>query len=666
MAPRLIAISSPVKGAVFELTENEVSLGRDSSNTFHLNDLSVSRHHSLITRQSNQVAKEAVPCEETSKSLSADKETRDERSSASLEQLEFTLLDLESYNGTFVNGVPVHQQKLAHGDQIALGDVVLLFLLHEPEAGTTPPVQVGESDLITRSTVRLRREDALYLHPEKLAADVPRSDRLARDLSTLLRISSSIGTLRTVSELSAYLLEAIREITPAERIVIALTGQNGDELTSTTGWSLLKGADDSIKPSRAITSQVQRERIALLSNDIVQNEGLAHRPSLVEANVCSVVCVPLVVFDKALGVIYLDTSNQSSRFDENQLQLLTGIAGIAAVAFENARNVESLQHENERLHQEIKLEHQLIGESEPLRAVLQLIGRVAPTDSTVLIRGESGTGKELAARAIHLNSTRATKPFVAINCATLTETLIESELFGHEKGAFTGAIALKRGKLEIADGGTVFLDEVAELTPLIQAKLLRVLQEREFERLGGTRPIKVDVRIITATNQHLEDAIKAKKFREDLYFRLNVVAIVMPALRDRRDDIPLLANYFVSIYSKKCKRKLRGVAEDARKLLQQYDWPGNVRELENAIESAVVLGTDELITADDLPERLMETAPSESAIGYHQAVTEAKRELVIKAVRQANGNYSQAAKALGIHPNNLHRLIKTLNVKSAI
>jgi transcriptional regulator with GAF, ATPase, and Fis domain/pSer/pThr/pTyr-binding forkhead associated (FHA) protein len=657
MAPRLIAISGPVKGAVFELTENEVSLGRDSSNAVHLNDLSVSRRHCLIRRQSAHHAEE----------LAAGEETSNEPGAPSMTDSEFTLLDLESYNGTFVNGVPVHEQKLAHGDQIALGDIVLLFLLHEPEPGTTPPEQVGESDLITRSTVRLRREDALYLHPEKLAADVPRSDRLARDLSTLLRISSSIGALRTVSELRAYLLETIREITPAERIVVALAGQNGDELTSTTGWSLLKGADDSIKPSRAITSQVQRERVALLSNDIVQNEGLAHRPSLVEANVCSVVCVPLVVFDEALGVIYLDTSNRSSRFDEDELQLLTGIAGIAAVAFENARNVESLQHENERLHQEIKLEHQLIGESEPLRAVLQLIGRVAPTDSTVLIRGESGTGKELAARAIHINSTRATKPFVAINCATLTETLIETELFGHEKGAFTGAIALKRGKLEIADGGTVFLDEVAELTPLIQGKLLRVLQEREFERLGGNRPIKVDVRIITATNQNLEQAIKDKKFREDLYYRLNVVSVVMPALRERREDIPLLANYFLLIYSKKCKRKVRGLADETRRLLQQYDWPGNVRELENAIERAVVLGTDDLITADDLPERLMEAAPSESAmIGYHQAVTEAKKELVIKAVRQANGNYTQAAKALGIHPNNLHRLIKTLNVKSAI
>ena len=654
MAPRLIAISGALKGATFEFEQDEVSLGRDSSNTVHLSDPSISRRHCVIKSQSVHGREEDDARQETSNRVGA----------GSAADFEFTLLDLDSYNGTFVNGVPVHETSLTHGDQIALGDIVLLFLLDDTEAGTTPHVPV-ESDLITRSTVRLRSEDAVYLHPERVAAELPQSDRIARDLSTLFKLSSSIGGLRTVCDLQNYLLETIRQVIPYERAAIALIEEGREEFGSIAGWSASAGPDNSIKPSGTITGQVLRERVALLSNDIVQNQGLAHRPSLAEANVCSVLCVPLIVFEKALGVIYLDTSNQSSRFNQNDLQLLTAIAGIGAVAFENARHVESLQYENQRLRQEIKIEHQLIGESELLRAALELIARVAPTNSTVLIRGESGTGKELAARAIHLNSRRSVKPFVAINCATLTETLIETELFGHEKGSFTGAIALKRGKLEIADGGTVFLDEVGELTPLIQAKLLRVLQEREFERIGGTRPIKVDVRIITATNQNLEQAIKENSFRQDLYYRLNVVPIVMPPLRERRDDIPLLANYFVSNYSKKCKRKVMGISDAARSLLQRYDWPGNVRELENAIESAVVLGSSDVISDDDLPERLLENVSSAQpgVTGFYQAVTDAKKQLIITAIREANGNYTQAAKALGIHPNNLHRLMRTLELK---
>jgi Nif-specific regulatory protein len=282
-----------------------------------------------------------------------------------------------------------------------------------------------------------------------------------------------------------------------------------------------------------------------------------------------------------------------------------------------------------------------------------------------LIDGESGTGKELAARAIHLNSPRAEKAFVAVNCAALTESLLESELFGHEKGAFTGAVALKKGKLEVADGGTVFLDEVGEMPPPLQAKLLRVLQEREFERVGGTRTIKVDIRLLAATNRDLEEAIKGGEFRQDLYYRLNVVSVKMPPLRERREDIPLLASYFAAKYSKKCKPYAMGVSAAARQLLVHYDWPGNVRELENAIERAVVLGSTDLILPEDLPEAVLETeAPSSVTVTrYHEAVAEAKKQLILKAVEQAKGNFTEAAKLLGVHPNYLHRLISNMNLR---
>jgi Nif-specific regulatory protein len=310
----------------------------------------------------------------------------------------------------------------------------------------------------------------------------------------------------------------------------------------------------------------------------------------------------------------------------------------------------------------------MIGESVAMRSVYQFIGKVAPTDSTVLIRGESGTGKELAARAIHINSARSAKAFVAINAATLSETLLESELFGHEKGAFTGAIAQKRGKLEIVDGGTLFLDEVGELTPTIQAKLLRVLQEREFERVGGSRPIKVDVRFIAATNKNLEEAVSAGTFRQDLYYRLNVLSLTMPPLRQRSEDIQLLATHFAKVYSTKCKRRIEGISPEARSLLRSYNWPGNVRELENAIERAVVLGGVEMIVPEDLPESLFETRESAGAltVTYQEALKHAKSEIVVNAIKETNGNYIEAARKLGLHPNNLHRLIRNLNLKSKL
>ena len=257
---------------------------------------------------------------------------------------------------------------------------------------------------------------------------------------------------------------------------------------------------------------------------------------------------------------------------------------------------------------------------------------------------------------------------MALNCAALTETLLESELFGYEKGAFTGAFTQKKGKLEVADGGTVFLDEIGELALPLQAKLLRVLQEREFERVGGTRPIKVNIRLIAATNRGLEQAIKDGGFRSDLYFRLNVVSLTIPPLRDRAGDIPLLANYFTSQFAKKIGRRIRGISPEALKCLTHYDWPGNVRELQNVIERAIVLGTTELILPEDLPESLLEkqSLPGLQITNYHQAIKATKRELVLKVIGQAKGNYISAAKLLGIHPNNLHRLIRELNLKSEV
>jgi transcriptional regulator with PAS, ATPase and Fis domain len=303
-----------------------------------------------------------------------------------------------------------------------------------------------------------------------------------------------------------------------------------------------------------------------------------------------------------------------------------------------------------------------------MKQVREVLARVAPTGSTVLILGETGTGKELAARAVHASSSRSGGPFLAVNCAALTEALLESELFGHERGAFTGAIAQKKGKFEIADGGTVFLDEVAELTLPIQAKLLRFLEERQFERLGGTRPIRIDVRLIAATNKNLEEAIRAGRFREDLFYRLHVISVTMPALRERTEDVPLLASFFVARHASKLNRKISGFSPKAHARLASYEWPGNVRELSNVIERAVVLSEGDVLGPEDLPESLLEAEDAgETALSpYHEALNETKRRLIRDAVESAGGNYTEAAKRLGLHPNYLHRLVRNLGMKEQL
>ena len=332
------------------------------------------------------------------------------------------------------------------------------------------------------------------------------------------------------------------------------------------------------------------------------------------------------------------------------------------------RDVERLRTENNLLRERLEpVETGIVGDSPATRKLLDLVARVAPRDTSVLILGESGVGKELVARALHQQSPRAERPFVAINCAALTETLLESELFGHEKGAFTGAVAQKKGKLEVGEGGTVFLDEVGEMSPTLQAKLLRVLQQREFERVGGTRTLKLDVRVIAATNRDLGAEARRGAFREDLYHRLNVVAIRVPALRDRIADVPMLARHFLERVAARCRRRVTGFSPEAERYLTSYAWPGNIRELENAVERAVVLGQSDIVLPEDLPETVLESAPAAEAGGALQAsVSETKRHVIVNAWREAGGDHNRAAELLKIHPNSLRRLIRTMNLREML
>jgi transcriptional regulator with GAF, ATPase, and Fis domain len=550
MPPRLAAISGKMKGAVFTIDEDALVIGRETAANLCLADASVSRRHSKIEKKDDGVV----------------------------------ITDLESLNGTFVNNVPIRSRLLEHGDRVRIGDSQFLFLTHDGDVPSkSSEVTLDEAKVLTGPTVQVRLDQAVY--------------QMARDLGALMKVSTAINAIRGLDALLQRLLELLFEVLPAQRGAILLSSEDSIEGGRVFGLDRKHGKERPVNVSRTIVQQVLRDGVAVLASDAALQPTLASE-SFLETQAHSVMCVPLIMIDRKLGVLYLDTTARD-QFNKDHLQLVTAIAAIAAVAIENARHFEWLEEENERLLADVNIEHNMVGEGEAMQRVYHFIGKVAPTDATVLINGESGTGKELAARAIHRNSKRAQKPFVAVNCAALTESLLESELFGHERGAFTGAIAQKKGRLEIANGGTLFLDEIGELSPALQVKLLRVLQEREFERVGGTVTIKADVRVIAATNKNLEDAMAANQFRHDLFYRLNVVSLEMPPLRTRREDILLLASYFVEKYATVCNRKLKGISPDARTALLAYEWPGNVRELENTIERAVVLGaTDFILTKD--------------------------------------------------------------------
>ena len=309
----------------------------------------------------------------------------------------------------------------------------------------------------------------------------------------------------------------------------------------------------------------------------------------------------------------------------------------------------------------------IIGKSRKMKDVFEILAMAAPSDATVLIQGESGTGKELIANAIHQNSPRAGNPFIKVNCAALPESLLESELFGHERGAFTGAVNMRKGRFELANGGSIFLDEISEMSSAMQARLLRVLQEKEFERVGGMKTIEVDVRVISATNRDLESEVKEGRFREDLFYRLNVISIPIPPLRERKEDIPLLAEHFLSVYSEKNRRQLRGFLPKTLDLFMRYDWPGNVRELENVIERSVIMSRGDHISLDDLPRNIQELSADlendNTGVRPGWSMKEVERDLIIKTLEQTGGNKTKAAEILGINRKTLQNKLKEYEVE---
>jgi Nif-specific regulatory protein len=555
----------------------------------------------------------------------------------------------------------VEERELAHGDQLSVGSSVLMFLSEadgsDSRADQMLFAETAELDLAA-SGLQQNRETSERL--DRILAKLPRTPGHTHYLQSLLKIAAAIGGMRDRESLQWQLLGFLFDLVPAERAAVFHFDKTGD-VESSAAWDREAGPDQPLAVNKSALRRVYEEKTGF-----IQPLGNLHAGQG-KAGSSWALCVPMVISRNVLGAIYLEGGTAEAPFEDTHLQVVSAVGSVSALALENLGHWERLRNENQTLRAEVNLEYSMVGVSGRMKEVFEFVRRVAPTDATVLIEGESGTGKELVARAIHRNSRRAENAFVAINCAAIAANLLESELFGHEKGAFTGAAAQKKGKIEIAESGTLFLDEVGELAPELQAKLLRVLQEREFERVGGTKPISLDIRLIAATNKKLSQAVDRGEFRKDLYYRLNVVTLAMPSLRERPEDIPQLAEHFLAKVSRKCKTKMKILSDDAKACLLRYDWPGNVRELENAIERAIVLGQGDTILPEDLPDTVLDSSPGhpQGSAKYLSSLKDAKRQTIVHALQEARGNYIEAARILGIHPNSLLRLMRNLSLKAA-
>jgi Nif-specific regulatory protein len=485
--------------------------------------------------------------------------------------------------------------------------------------------------------------------------------RELRELTLLFEISQVLDRSLDLREVVAPVLEAMAKHMEMIRGTLTLVDRSTGEIVIEAAHGLSDSQKERgrYRPGEGVTGKVVQTGEPAVVPRVSEEPLFLNKTGAraVRKKDIAFVCVPIKLGNEVLGALSADRLLPGEVSFQEDVRLLSIIASMIAQAVRLRQAAQEerrrLLDDNKRLQDELKERFRpsnIIGNSKAMHEVYDQIAQVCKSQATVLLRGESGTGKELVAHAVHYNSLRAEKPFIKVNLAALPETLVESELFGHEKGAFTGALATRQGRFELAHGGTIFLDEIGDLSPATQVKLLRVLQEREFERVGGNAPIKIDVRVITATNRDLEQMIQQGKFRQDLYYRLNVFTIRLPALRERKADILLLSDHFAAKYAKLNGRSVRRISTPAIDMLMSYHWPGNVRELENCIERAVLVSEDEVIHGYHLPPTL-QTAEASGTVprGPLQAsLDNVERELLVEALKTARGNMARAAQALGI------------------
>lgn len=639
--PRLVIVEGPDRGAVFEFDADSVTIGRSSSNPVRLNYTEVSRVHARLDRREDG----------------------------------FHISDAESSNGIFVNGQKVHDRRLAPGDQISIALTTFVF---EPQfVMSAARDDAGAVILIDDPSEKPSAKGELTSRIEEPVPDKKRA-MLTPEMAALEELQSAHGRLETVykataiaastldeQELCARLMELALKEFDAERAAVIFAGPGGIPRVGTV--KAKDGKPSNITLSRTVLKSVLEKGAAVFSDDIATDPRFSSSHSLFFGNIRSFVCAPMRGKSGVIGAVYIDSTDLLRQFGSGDRDLLENIAGQAGIAIENARLFARTRDEAIQLRKIVAEDTTFVGSSPKLKSMIAEAEKAAKSEAGVLLTGETGSGKELAAMFIHMNGPRRGKPFVPVDCSAIPEQLLESELFGHEKGAFTGAIKSKLGMFESADGGTLFMDEIGNANLHVQSKLLRFLEDRTFIKVGGAKVIRADVRIVSATNADLEKMVKAGSFREDLYYRLAVIPIEVPPLRERAGDVPELLAHFMNASATKLGRRPPAISGRAMKTLMKHKWPGNIRELRNAAEYIMVLCSKPEADLEDLPQFVTGRAKDADAAGLadlnlEEAVIHAEKGLITAALARANGVKSEAAKLLAISRPTLDKKMREYGI----
>src|SRR5580698_755451 len=552
---------------------------------------------------------------------------------------DFNLEEVDKQGEILINGRKKRRARLVHGDRVQLGDADFVFSVFDD-----PPQRVREAEA------------------PRGGAQAPSTTELQLSgLRKLFDFSEKLMTQRKLDELLEAMLDAVIDVTGAEKGLILLL-EEGDGAAKPVIRAARNVKREAITDTTgAISDSIVRRVLEtgrpVIVSDAVTDAQFGSSESVLALRLSSVMCAPLVSQGQVTGAMYVGNDRVKGLFERGQLDLLSIFAGQASLIFQNAMLLSALRADKEKLSAELKDKRfgEIIGACPSMLEVFRKLQKVATTDISVLITGETGTGKELIARELHRRSNRANGPFVVINCGAIPENLIESELFGHVRGAFTGAVASRPGKFQVANGGTLFLDEIGELPLNLQVKLLRALQERVVFRVGDSKPEKVDIRVVAATNRVLEDEIRGQRFREDLYYRLNVVNIYLPPLRERGDDVLIIARALLSQHAEELNPRVQGMTPQALAAIKKSPWPGNIRQLENRIKKALVLCDKTLITPEDLD--LGRDAES-LILPLEKAKEEFQRKYVLEILERNNGNRTQTARDLGVDPRTIFRYLE--------